>query len=63
MNQETKKCPFSTGCPFKDCQTREEIVNRFNILKSDPVWKPLLEKMESCPIWTKCPMSKGNLNI
>ena len=50
-------CPFANGCPFSGCKTREEIVNKLEQLREDPVWQPLLAKMETCPVFTRCPMS------
>lgn len=58
MNAAERKCPFHQGCPFRDCQTPDQIKARFTELKGDPTWQPLIEKMEGCPLWSKCPYSK-----
>ena len=63
MTGTVKKCPFADGCPFKGCQTKEEIAAKMTELRNDPTWAPLLEMMKECPLWGKCPMSNPVVTV
>ena len=58
MTEVIKTCPFAHGCPFRECHTRDEILAKLTELRLDPNWKPLLEKMNSCPLFRKCPVAQ-----
>lgn len=55
-NKIAEACPFNKGCPFKDCNTKDEMKNKMEELSKLPEWKKLLDKMGNCPFWKRCPM-------
>ncbi len=53
-------CPYTQGCPFKDCKTKDDIANKMKELKKQEVWKTYFDKMKKCPLFSsKCPYSQN----